>query len=163
MSGQQQELLVPRNTLQHGKPNFQNSANSEKLQHSMFNRKTKQHQQAGQHKLALLVVDRCEHLLESSAHRRLLQFSCDQWAQTHIKKKAWQAAIDAYTEGLTLLPKDHHLQRNAIATWQQWAATHIESKEWNNAISIYQKALQNHPGNNRLKQGLNFCQQQLNN
>ena len=124
---------------------------------------TKQHQQAGQHKLALLVVDRCEHLLESSAHRRLLQFSCDQWAQTHIKKKAWQAAIDAYTEGLTLLPKDHHLQRNAIATWQQWAATHIESKEWNNAISIYQKALQNHPGNNRLKQGLNFCQQQLNN
>ena len=123
----------------------------------------KQHQQAGQHKLALLAVNRCENLLESSAHQRLLQFSCDQWAQTHIKKKAWQAAIDAYTEGLTLLPKDRHLQRNASATWQQWAATHIKSKEWKTAVKIYQRAVQSFPRDNKLKQGLKFCQQELDN
>lgn len=118
------------------------------------------HQRDQQPAKALVAADRCRKLLTEKDHAHFVRIVCDQWSQAHIKKSEWNEGIAVYTRGLKSLPRDNHLKRNAVVTWNQWANGFIKKKEWGEAIKIYDRALEQFPNERTLRNNLKYCLQQ---
>ncbi len=75
-------------------------------------------------------------------------------------KAEWDQAIAVYTLGLKSLPKDKHLTRNAVITWDERAKQFIKKKQWGEAIKVYDRALEQFPNQSTLRNNLKYCLQQ---
>ena len=120
------------------------------------------HQRDKQHNKALIAADRCRKLLTVKDHEHFVHVVCDQWAQTHSTKAEWDKAVAVYALGLKSLPKDRHLTRNAVTTWDQRAKRFIKTKQWGEAIKVYDLALEQFPNHPTLRNNLKYCLQQAN-
>ena len=77
-------------------------------------------------------------------------------------KAEWDKAVAVYARGLKSLPKDRHLTRNAVITWDQRAKRFIKTKQWGEAIKVYDLALEQFPNHPTLRNNLKYCLQQAN-
>lgn len=109
---------------------------------------------------ALNTANRCRKLLKAKDHEHFVRVVCDQWSQTHRMKAEWDQAIAVYTLGLKSLPKDKHLTRNAVITWDERAKQFIKKKQWGEAIKVYDRALEQFPNQSTLRNNLKYCLQQ---
>ena len=120
------------------------------------------HQQDKEPAKALVAADRCRKLLTVKNHEHFVHVVCEQWAQTHSTKAEWDKAVAVYALGLKSLPKDRHLTRNAVITWDQRAKRFIKTKQWGEAIKVYDLALEQFPNHPTLRNNLKYCLQQAN-
>ena len=123
-------------------------------------RVVQEHTKAGKYSEALAAIDRCQRIPhDKNKSLKLVRSTYDQWSHSLQKTKEWQPAVDVYVKSLKRLPKDKHLTRNAIVTWNAWAKLSIDAKDWDTAIEVYTKANAQFPDNSLLKNNLKFCRQ----
>jgi tetratricopeptide (TPR) repeat protein len=120
------------------------------------------HQRDKQPAQALIAANRCRKLITVKDHEHFVHVVCDQWAQTHSRKAEWDKAVAVYALGLKSLPKDRHLTRNAVITWDERAKRFIKTKQWGEAIKVYDLALKQFPNHSTLRNNLKYCLQQAN-
>ncbi|MEZ5653551.1 MAG: hypothetical protein R3E87_23700 [Burkholderiaceae bacterium] len=93
--------------------------------------------------------------------RRLLRYTYDRLARTHVASEHWQRAVEVYDRALNRQPGDNHLLNNARAAWHSWANEFMSRQDWASAIDIYQRALERLPGTAAFEQNIRYCRQQL--
>ncbi len=124
-------------------------------------RVVQQMSQKGKYEEALSALERYQELIAEPA--TIAASVYDTWADSLVRKKNWQAAVDVYGKALKKYPADSHLSHNATAVWDRWAQTFIAQKDWAKAVDVYQKALLCLPGNSLLQNNLAYCQQKMQN
>ena len=110
---------------------------------------------------SLEFIDRHAKQLPKGAATKLKRSAIDGRASAYLSKKDWANAIEVYTTGLRLMPKDEHLTNNLHAVWDRRANVFRQAKAWNQAADVYAKALDSGLDDPAYAKKVGYCVQQL--
>ena len=91
---------------------------------------------------ALALIERQRRAASKKVVRDLRRLVFDRQVMTLLADEQWKAAAQIYLEGLKVLPRDRHLQKNLVAVWDQWASGLLKKKNWNAAVDVYTQAME---------------------